>query len=133
MTVDAGGARLPPRSARPGSAAVAMRGIVKRFPAVVANDGVDFEAAAGEVHAVLGENGAGKSTLSNILTGLYRPDEGEIELYGQRAHIRAPLAADRAARRRARRAVPPEGAAARPDLAALGRRAAARRDPEGAL
>ena len=63
-------------------AAVAMRGITKRFPGVVANDGVDFEAAVGEVHALLGENGAGKSTLSNILTGLYRADEGELLLLG---------------------------------------------------
>src|SRR5690242_13387750 len=67
-----------------------MRGITKRFPGVVANEDVDFEAAAGEVHALLGENGAGKSTLSNILTGLYRPDEGEIWLYGERVDFHAP-------------------------------------------
>ncbi len=64
-------------------AAVAMRGITKRFPGVVANDAVDFEAAVGEVHALLGENGAGKSTLSNILTGLYHPDGGELEVLGR--------------------------------------------------
>jgi ABC-type uncharacterized transport system ATPase subunit len=69
---------------------VAMRGITKRFPGVLANDRVDFEAAAGEVHALLGENGAGKSTLSNILTGLYRPDEGEIFLNGRQVQFHAP-------------------------------------------
>ena len=70
--------------------AVTLRGITKRFPAVVANDGVNFEAAEGEVHALLGENGAGKSTLSNILTGLYRPDEGEILLYGEPVEFHSP-------------------------------------------
>src|SRR5438477_6878482 len=70
--------------------AVTMRGITKRFPGVLANDRVDFEAAAGEVHALLGENGAGKSTLSNILTGLYRPDEGEILLHGRPVELHAP-------------------------------------------
>jgi ABC-type uncharacterized transport system ATPase subunit len=70
--------------------AVRMRGITKRFPGVLANDRVDFEAATGEVHALLGENGAGKTTLSNILTGLYRPDEGEIELYGKPARFQSP-------------------------------------------
>jgi ABC-type uncharacterized transport system ATPase subunit len=67
-----------------------MRGITKRFPGVLANDSVDFEAAAGEVHALLGENGAGKSTLSNILIGLYRPDEGEIWLQGEQVHFHSP-------------------------------------------
>jgi len=70
--------------------AVSMRGITKRFPGVVANEDVDFEAEAGEVHALLGENGAGKTTLSNVLTGLYRPDEGEIEVFGERVRFEAP-------------------------------------------
>jgi ABC-type uncharacterized transport system ATPase subunit len=73
-----------------GEPAVTMRGITKRFPGVVANDEVDFEARVGEVHALLGENGAGKSTLSNILTGLYRADEGELELYGEPAEFHSP-------------------------------------------
>jgi general nucleoside transport system ATP-binding protein len=67
-----------------------MHGITKRFPGVVANEDVHFEARVGEVHALLGENGAGKTTLSNVLTGLYRPDEGEIELYGEPAHFHSP-------------------------------------------
>jgi general nucleoside transport system ATP-binding protein len=57
---------------------------------VVANDHVDFDAAEGEVHALLGENGAGKTTLSKMLTGLYRPDEGEIVLFGRTVEFSSP-------------------------------------------
>ena len=60
-----------------------MRGIVKHFPGVLANDDVSFDLQRGEVHALLGENGAGKSTLMNILYGLYKPDEGEILVGGK--------------------------------------------------
>lgn len=70
--------------------AVEMRGIVKRFPGVVANDRVDFDLRAGEVHALLGENGAGKSTLMNVLAGLYRPDAGEIRVFGTPVEFRSP-------------------------------------------
>ncbi|TML67053.1 MAG: ABC transporter ATP-binding protein [Actinobacteria bacterium] len=80
----------PGGAAVAGRPAIACRGITKRFPGVLANSEVDFEAAEGEVHALLGENGAGKSTLSNILTGLYRADEGELELYGQPVAFHAP-------------------------------------------
>jgi simple sugar transport system ATP-binding protein len=60
-----------------------MRGIVKRFPGVLASDQVDFDLRRGEIHALLGENGAGKSTLMNILAGLYRPDAGTILVHGR--------------------------------------------------
>jgi general nucleoside transport system ATP-binding protein len=69
---------------------VQLRGITKRFPGVVACDGVDLSVDSGEVHALLGENGAGKSTLMNILFGLYRPDEGEILLDDQAHSFRSP-------------------------------------------
>ena len=67
-----------------------MRGIVKRFPGVLANDHVHFDVKAGEIHALLGENGAGKSTLMKILYGLYQPDEGEVFLNGRPIQIHSP-------------------------------------------
>jgi ABC-type uncharacterized transport system ATPase subunit len=70
--------------------ALEMRGITKRYPGVVANDGIDLDIKPGEIHALLGENGAGKSTLMNILYGLARPDEGEILLDGVPTTIAGP-------------------------------------------
>jgi len=67
-----------------------MVGITKRFPGVLANDHIDFNVKAGEIHALLGENGAGKSTLMSVLSGLYRADEGEVYIKGQRVNLRSP-------------------------------------------
>ncbi|NUB45731.1 sugar ABC transporter ATP-binding protein [Fertoebacter nigrum] len=66
------------------------RQIGKIFGQHHALDGVDFEARAGEVHALLGENGAGKSTLIKILTGALQPDAGEVLVEGQPVHLRDP-------------------------------------------
>ncbi len=69
---------------------VELRDIVKRFPGVLANDHVNFEVQAGEVHALLGENGAGKTTLMRILYGLYQPDEGQILIDSRPVTIESP-------------------------------------------
>ncbi len=72
-----------------------LTGIVKRYPAVTANDGVSLRVAAGQIHAVLGENGAGKSTLMKIIYGAVHPDAGEIRWNGQAVRIANPAAARR--------------------------------------
>jgi general nucleoside transport system ATP-binding protein len=72
---------------------VVMRGIVKRFPGVLANDRVDFDLRRGEIHALLGENGAGKSTLMNVLAGMYHAEAGSIVVNGRPVAFASPRAA----------------------------------------
>ncbi len=66
------------------------RGIVKRYPGVIALDGVGLTLRGGEVHAIAGENGAGKSTLMGVLCGAVAPDEGEITIDGREQRFSSP-------------------------------------------
>ena len=67
-----------------------MKGIVKRFGPVVANDDINISINRGEILALLGENGSGKTTLMNMLSGIYQPDEGEIYVNGKQIYIHSP-------------------------------------------
>ncbi|MFL5758737.1 MAG: ABC transporter ATP-binding protein [Thermomicrobiales bacterium] len=67
-----------------------IRGGVKRFGPVVANDRISLSLRAGEIHALLGENGAGKTTLLNLFSGMYQPDAGEILVDGRPVRIPSP-------------------------------------------
>jgi general nucleoside transport system ATP-binding protein len=70
--------------------AIELRDIVKRFPGVVANDGVNLRVQSGTIHAIVGENGAGKSTLMKTLYGAHQPDEGTITVNGTQQSFRSP-------------------------------------------
>src|ERR1700683_4710169 len=72
---------------------LSFQNITKRFPGVLALDGVSFEVERGSCPALIGENGAGKSTLGKILAGVYTADGGEILLEGRAIHAPTPLAA----------------------------------------
>jgi len=70
--------------------AIEMRNITKSFGDKKANENVNLQVYAGEVHALLGENGAGKTTLMNMLSGIYTPDEGEIYINGEKVVFHSP-------------------------------------------
>src|SRR4051812_12137648 len=76
-----------------GEAVFEARGVSKLFPGVKALERVSLTLEKGSIHALLGENGAGKSTLIKIITGVYRPDEGELVLDGARLDLASPRAA----------------------------------------
>ncbi|MEU3102456.1 sugar ABC transporter ATP-binding protein [Streptomyces griseoflavus] len=80
----------------PPAEVLAVRGLSKTFPGVRALDGVDLTLHAGEVHALIGENGAGKSTLIKLLTGVHRPDAGDIVFQGRGVSFATPLEAQKA-------------------------------------
>ena len=79
-----------PDGERTGAPLIGLRGIVKRFGSMVANNRIDLDIRAGEIHALLGENGAGKSTLVKIIDGLLQPTEGMILWQGREVVLNSP-------------------------------------------
>jgi ribose transport system ATP-binding protein len=73
-----------------------LTGVVKTFPGVRALDGVELEVRAGEVHCLLGQNGAGKSTLIKVLSGVHKPDAGDVVWLGEHVSFADPQAAMKA-------------------------------------
>ena len=73
-----------------GKVAIEMKNIWKSFGSLIANEDVNLVVNKGEVHALLGENGAGKSTLMNMLSGIYKPDRGDILVEGERVTFNSP-------------------------------------------
>lgn len=70
--------------------AIELKHVTKRFGEVVANDDINLTVKKGEILSILGENGSGKTTLMNMLSGIYFPDEGEIQMNGETVTIRSP-------------------------------------------
>jgi general nucleoside transport system ATP-binding protein len=82
--------RTAPPAVGDGMPAIALRGVTKRFPGVVANEDISLDFFPGEIHVLLGENGAGKSTLIGMLAGMQQPDAGEIGVRGRTVRIGSP-------------------------------------------
>ena len=72
---------------------IEARGLVKRYPGVLALNHADLTVEAGSIHGLLGKNGAGKSTMIKVLAGVIQPDEGEIKIDGEVTEIHSPHAA----------------------------------------
>ncbi len=84
-------AAIERHKARMGEEVLAVEGVRKEFPGVVALDDVQLKIRAGTVHALMGENGAGKSTLMKIIAGIYTPDRGRVRLRGEEVTLKGPL------------------------------------------